>query len=179
MRSGYYLGVAAPLDAAAAKQLWVVKGRLMKGTDPIVARPYEDHDYFVIEIEHRSERDDWAGLHGIAELNEQFATVMADRTSDADTKRQRLGQLWPAFQQALQGSPELTDPDRARIAGNVQQDLAGRLEAMAAGNPFVTRDVSDGLPPSEFDFVDVQRFVDLTNEADASRARVALTGNFD
>lgn len=172
LRPGYHLGVAAPIEPGELARLWLVNGRLVSGDDPIAARPYEAHDYFVIEIERRLRRDDWAGLRGIAELNQQFAATMA-APGDAATKRARLAQLWPAFTQALRGSTELTAPDRAAIAADVQHDLRARLDAE---NPFELRDLAGRPRPSAFDFVDVAATVDPADPADAARARATLDG---
>lgn len=170
LRPGYHLGVAARVEPDELAKLWLVNGRLVSGSDPVVARPYEANDYFVIEIERRLRRDDWAGLRGIAELNQQFAAVMAD-PGDAASKRARLAQLWPAFTQALRSSTELTAPDRAAIAADVQRDLRARLDAE---NPFEVRDVADRPRPPAFDFIDVAATVDPADPEDAARARAAL-----
>lgn len=54
--SGYYLAVNAEEADVDIKKLWLSKGRLVKGPDPLRANPYEDHDYMVLEIERHEPR---------------------------------------------------------------------------------------------------------------------------
>ena len=58
LRSGYHVAIAAPPAEVDFGPLWLVNGRLVKGTRPERSVPYEDHDYMVIEVERRLSRDD-------------------------------------------------------------------------------------------------------------------------
>jgi hypothetical protein len=181
LQSGYYLGVSAPAGDVDMQSLWVANGRLLQGPDPIAARPYQDHDYMIIEIERRDTRDDWPGLPGISDFQDQFATIMADNQADVANKRKRLGTAWPGFQQALASSRFLTAPDRENIANNVSQDLKKRLDAMEHGNPFETRSWGDtrarAIEPETFDFLDVATYTDRSVPTSVRQAQEALMGN--
>lgn len=171
MRAGFYLGVAAPLTPPETARLWLRKGRLVEGADPIAATPYETNDYFVIEVEHSTTREDWPGLPGIAPHTDAFRAILSDPVLDLKSKRQRLGPAWVPFREALEATAELTVKDRARIASDVEQDLKRRLDAMENGNPFETKDLS-GKPtkirPEAFELMDVPTY-----------AGPAATGKFD
>jgi hypothetical protein len=181
LKSGYYLGVSAPAGEVDIRTLWLRDGRLVHGEDPVIAQPYQDHDYMVLEIERRDTRDDWPSLPGIFEYQDQFAAVMADSKIPVADKRKRFKELWPSFQQALAASRFLTSPDRENIAHSVSQDLKARLDAMENGNPFETRSWGDArtrsIPPAEFDFLDVAVYTERGDPASVRRAREALTRN--
>jgi hypothetical protein len=178
LRSGYHVGIAAPSREIDTSQLWLRQGRLVSGVDPIAARPYEDRDYMVIAIEKQDRRDDWAGLPGLAELNERFGSIMAGRGSAGTQRAVRLNELWPEFQQTLAASRFLTRPDRERIAGSVQLDLTNRLEAIRRGGPFETRSWGDETvkerEPTQFDLADVPDYVDPADPESARQGREAL-----
>jgi hypothetical protein len=179
LRPGFYVGIAAPIRDVDVKTLWLKEGHLVKGVDPNVGRPYQDHDYMVIAVEPLDKRDDWPGLPGIAELNEDFARIMSDNSTDAQEKGRRLNALWPTFQQALASSKFLTQPDRERIAGSVVEDLSNRLKAMTSGGPFPfeTKSWSGEMkPPEEFELADVPDYIDVSDPASRQLGRDALQG---
>jgi len=179
---GYYLGVNAAQADVPLDRLWLKGGRLLKGNDPVTAKPFEDFDYFVLEIERVTVRDDWAGLPGIAELNEKFRTIMKDSVLSVKEKRQRLAKLWPEFQQALIDSPYLVKPHREKIAFDVQAELKKRLDAMEHGNPFESRAWSESVsrqrPAEEFDFVEVADYLNENDPKQLGEAKAALERGF-
>jgi hypothetical protein len=181
LRSGYFVGIGAQYDDVDMDRLWLKNGRLVQGDDPMIAEAYRDHDYMVLEIERRDSRDDWPSLPGIAEYQDKFAAIMADRKVTFPDKKQRLKELWPSFQNSLATSNLLTVPDRESIAYSVSKDLNARLEAMMHGNPFETRSWGDArkrtISPSEFDFVDVGEYMDRGSPASVRQAQEALTIN--
>jgi hypothetical protein len=180
LREGYYVGINAPEAEIPFGLLWLRDGRLVKGADPIAGRPYEDYDYFVLEIERRDRRVDWPGLPGMAAMQEKFAAVMRD-TLAVPEKRQRLAALWPEFQQLLADSAFLVGPDREQIANDVSLELKKRLEALETGNPFETRAWGDSHPvrrePGIFDFLDVPEYLNRANPKEVGAALLALAGN--
>ena len=181
LRSGYYLGVSAPAGEVDLQTLWLKDGRLVQGADPMVARPYQDHDYMVLEIERRDTREDWPSLPGIAEFQDQFAVIMGDGKLTVADKRARLRDLWPGFTQALTVSRFLTAPHREVIANDVSKDLQARLDAIENKNPFETRSWGDArtraIAPTDFDFIDVGVYTDRGDPASVRQAREALTRN--
>jgi hypothetical protein len=180
LRAGYHVGIAAPAAQINVPALWLKQGRLVTGADPIASRPYEQHDYMVLSIEHSDRRDDWPLLPGLNEFNAKFGAIMADSRLDANEKGKRLNNLWPTFTQALKDSKFLIRPDRERIAGDVQQDLGKRLAAIRAGGPFETRSWGESLvrpqPPTEFDLADVPEYVDPADTKSAEVGKAALDG---
>jgi hypothetical protein len=178
LRSGYYVGIAAPATQIDASHLWLKDGRLVKGADPIASRPYEEYDYMVLSIERSDRRDDWPLLPGLNDFNAKFGAIMADSGLDANEKAKRLNDIWPTFTQALKDSRFLIRPDRERIAGDVQQDLGKRLKAIRTGGPFETRGWRESATrpqqPSEFDLADVPEYIDLSESESARVGKAAL-----
>ncbi len=181
LRSGFYVGINAAVGDVAVDQLWIRQGRLLVGADPIAARPYEDHDYMLLEVERRDRREDWPRLPGLAEFQERFAAVMRDAGRTPREKRQHLASLWPAFTQALHDSAYLVQPDRDHIAVDVSTDLNARLQALETNNPFETRAWGQAAVvtrrPEDFDLAEVPEYFDRASPSAAARAREALQGN--
>ena len=163
-------------------KLWLWKGRLVKGNDPVASVPYEDYDYMVLEVEPRQNRDDWPGLPGISDYQQRFTEIMADGQVSVEQKRQRLRDLWPQFQNTVAGSPHLVEPDRKRIALSVAEDLKTRLKAMEEDNPFFeTRSwdsaATERRAPADFDFVDIPDYLEPSSPDSLLRAKEALEGS--
>jgi hypothetical protein len=177
LRSGFHVGIGAPEKEVDLNQLWLRDGRLVIGADPIVARPYEDHDYMVLQVEHRDHRKDWTRLPGMVEFDKQFADVVADGKAAHAEKLSRLAALWPTFTEALRGSSSLTARDASRIADNVSKDLRARVDAIAYGNPFETKSPTTGAAeardPTLFDLAEIPDYRDPNLAPD----QAALQGN--
>lgn len=163
LKAGYYVGIGAVAGSVDLSRLWLRDGKLVQGNDPLVARPYEENDYFVVQVERRDVRDDWPALPVIADLNAKFAAVMADASTKAADKRATLGEMWPEFSEVLVSSPYLTAAHACKIRADVQADLKGRLDALEYGNPFETKawgtDTTTTKAPEAFDFADVPDYV--------------------
>jgi hypothetical protein len=164
LRAGFYVGIGATAATVDVNRLWLRAGHLVAGTDPVVAKPYNDHDYFVVQVERREVRDDWPALPAIREFNDHFGAAMGAAEPVA-TKRQRLAGLWPGFVQALTASEHLTAAHAAKIQNDVAADLTARLDALEHGNPFETKawgsDITQVRPPNLFDLADVPDYVVL------------------
>jgi hypothetical protein len=137
--SGYFACIGAPDQGVDATQLWLVHGRLLKGSNPVSATAYTDHDYMVLAIERLDSRDDWQNLPSISDFLPKFANVMSDAEFTVEEKRNRLAGLWAPFLQILDNSPHLTGPDRDRIATRIGDEFVTRLTAQDQGNPFLKR----------------------------------------
>ncbi len=159
LRSGFHVGIGTPEENVDVDRLWLRDGRLMMGVDPVVARPYTDHDYMVVQIERREARPDWPGLPGIADFEQRFRAVMGDGALLPADRRNRLAAVWPAFCRTLADSPHLTRLDAGRIAGQVSDDLKARLRAMESASPFETRSWAEATvatrKPADVDFADL------------------------
>ena len=91
----------------------------------------------LLSIERIEERDDWQQLIELQESRKKFSNLIADSEFAVSEKRSRLAALWPAFIQALADSPNLTEPDRDRIASLVSADLLKKLKVQEEANPFL------------------------------------------
>lgn len=180
LTAGVHVGMSAAIGTVDFSKLQLRGGRLHIGDDPISAKPYQAHDYMVIEVERWDTRDDWPGLPGISEFEERFGAIMADMGLAVSDKRKRLEELWPAFQQALASSKLLTTPDRENIADSVSQDLNTRLDKIGGEKLFETKnwggEVTGSAPPEQFDFLDIPQYTNRKDPESLRRAAHALTG---
>lgn len=164
LREGFHVAIAADRSEVQADRLWLRKGELVSGADPIVAKPYSDHDYFVIQIERQELRHDWAAISEVREASKPLEAAMA-ATGPASDKRAELGRLWPAFLVALQSCAALTRRQADKIAGDVAADLNARLQAIDGSNPFETKSVAgiagELRDAKQFDLADVGDYVPL------------------
>lgn len=139
LRAGFHVGLGAELGQVDFSRLWLRDGHLVKGPDPLAAKPYQDHDYVVVEVERREVRDDWPGLPGMTELQEQLEGIMKLPQATVAFKREKLAAVWPDVVQTLTSSPHLTTANARFIAANIAADLKDRLQAIESHNPFETR----------------------------------------
>ncbi|RKH66670.1 hypothetical protein [Corallococcus llansteffanensis] len=157
LTTGVYVGLAAPRDTVRESELWLDKGRLSVGADPIIATPYTQHDYMILAIERRTERDDWGTLPAFSDFEAKSAKIMGGPSSPPE-KRKELNMLWPEFLQALDATRELTPAHRKKLKGAILGDLLSRLTELEQGNPFETRSVN-GAPArvrsDDFSLLDV------------------------
>jgi hypothetical protein len=153
LRTGFHVGLGARPSDVDFSRLWLRDGHLVKGPDPFAAKPYEDHDYIVVELERREVRADWPALPGMAELQERLEGIMKLPHSTVAFKRERLAEFWPEVVQALTSSPHLTSANANFIAANIAANLNERLDAIEAPNPFETRSWSDD--PEDTDPTDI------------------------
>ncbi len=137
--TGYFVGIAAADQSIDPAQLWIANGRLLKGATQLTSKPYSDHDYMVLSVECLQAREDWHTLDGVRQFLTRFGTIMSDAEFTVADKRTRLAALWAPFVQMLSESPQLTGPDRDRIATEVGNDYAKRLAAQEEGNPFLKK----------------------------------------
>lgn len=176
--TGYYIAINAPKEKIQMNSLWLKDGRLLKGDDPIQAKPYDDFDYFVLEIEKKKDHENWIAIPGIMKINEKIASIMRDTILTVEEKRKRLTAIWPEFIQILVESPQLIKPHREKIAGDVLSDLLERLKAMEIGSPFESRawgdDETKERPAEEFDFTYVPDYFNIDDETDLQKAATAL-----
>ena len=137
--TGYFVGIAAADQSVDPAQLWLANGRLLKGATQLTSKPYSDHDYMVLSIERLQTREDWQTVNGVGQFLARFGGIMSDVEFTMPEKRSRLATLWPPFIQMLNESPQLTEPDRDRIAAEVGADYSKRLAAQEDGNPFIRK----------------------------------------
>jgi hypothetical protein len=137
LSSGFWAGIEASAGTVDLRHLWVVNGRLCQGANAATATPYSDHDYMLVSVERTETRADFRILPELQDIQKKFANIVEDTQFTVDEKRVRLGVLWPLFIQTLANSPNLTDPDRDRIAALITAELTGKLKVQSSANPFL------------------------------------------
>jgi hypothetical protein len=166
LRTGFHVGLGADLAQVDFSRLWLRDGHLVKGPDPLAAKPYQDHDYVVVELEKREVRDDWPGLPGMTELQEQLEGIMKLPKATVAHKREKLAAVWPEVVQTLTGSPYLTTANAYFIAANIAANLKERLEAIESHNPFETRSWSGDAQdpdPTNIDLAAIPDYCEFSN----------------
>ena len=155
--TGTYIGIGGPTERIETEKLWLKGHSLVTGEDPVVAAPYEAHDYVVVQISALQRRHDWRKLPGIARFDARFKQVMS-ASGSADQKQNYLARLWPTFTQALRNSEHLISADAEAICAEVGADLKARLESMRSGNIFETRSRGEAssADPGDFDFATIE-----------------------
>lgn len=137
LTSGCFAGIAAPESSIDASQLWVSHGHLLQGKTAASAVAYNAHDYMLIAIDRVDVRDDWQQLRDLQDARAKLTNIVSDTQFSVTEKRTRLATLWPAFIQTLGDSPNLTVPDRERIASLISGELLKKLKLQQEGNPFL------------------------------------------
>ncbi|MBV9446657.1 MAG: hypothetical protein JO345_12280 [Streptosporangiaceae bacterium] len=180
LRTGFHVGLGADLAEVDFSRLWLRDGHLMKGPDPFAAKPYQDHDYVVVEVERREVREDWPGLPGMAKLQEQLEGIMKLAKATVAQKREKLAAVWPEVVQTLTSSPHLTTANAYFIAANIAADLKERLNAMEFDNPFEARSWSGDTQdpdPANIDLAalpDYYEFSEMSNVSEADMTAANL-----
>ena len=168
LRTGFHVGLGADSAKVDLSQLGLRDGHLVKGPNPIAAKPYRDHDYVVVEVERRETRDDWPGLPGMTELQQQLEGIMKLPSTTVADKRDELAAFWPVAVQTLANSPHLTTANANFIAANIVANLKERLQAMESDNPFETRSWSGDDPDPDPTTIDLATIPDYYKFTDIS-----------
>jgi len=161
LRPGVYVGINAPQHSVDAQRMWVKGGRLLHGDDPISGRPYDNHDYILVEVERRDTREDWPSIPDIAGFEKKFSELLSQRVASVEEHKSMLAAIWPDFDRAVSTSVHLTDPDKNMVKRNVEAELKRRLDVIHNNNPFATRGATGeaspdyGGQPQDFDFLTV------------------------
>jgi hypothetical protein len=173
LRSGYYVGINVPEAQIQFERVFMREGRLVYGRDPVSAKPFEEYDYMLLEVEQLKERADWPGLPVIADYKKQFSDILGDAKLKLEDKKTQLNAAWPGFAQALLDSPYLTRLHADKIQVDTKADLQGRLDAMQTGGQFEFRSVLTGKmetkAPEDFDFVDVGSYISMEQPAEVTQ----------
>jgi hypothetical protein len=167
------VGIAAPSSRVRSDLLWLKDGRLYQGEDPITAKPFQEADYLVVEVERTETYPDWPSIPGMTAAQQKLLSILGGDGS-MDDKRAALRRAWPEFQALLNGCQYLSRPDKERIAGDVVAEVKRLLNKL---DPFgnETRGIEATSVPT-LDFLEVPGTVDLSDPKSVALARVALTG---
>jgi hypothetical protein len=123
LRPGYHAVVLATPAQVDPDRLWVLGDRLHYAADGRQApAPLQGHDYLLLRVEGRSERDDWR-LRDIDEPMREaiMALSQGDATRAAAYRTVALAAAWR--------SPDLAVRDRRRVVAAVKEELAAVEEA--------------------------------------------------
>lgn len=118
LRAGYVAVVLADEGTLDPSELWVAEDRLRRGPSAAQSRPLDGFTYMLFRIERREERSSWSGLAAIDKPFREAAEAF--QAGDPALGRTRMKQA--IF--AAAGSPDLTWPDRRRVATRLQEELA-------------------------------------------------------
>lgn len=143
-RPEFLLAVNAPAASVDYRKIWVQRGRVLKGNDPISAAPFDDSDYMLIEIERRDTRHDWRALPEVQRHEQAFDDVLSSGTAVQEIKA-RITKLWATFSLDVKRSDNLTDPDKDRVMASVAEGLRAYVISLEGKGPFEAR----GLPRRE------------------------------
>jgi hypothetical protein len=158
LQSGFLVAMGPPAAQVDFSQLWLDAGSLKVGATAGLAEPYQQRDYFVINIERLQRRADWPGLPGLGGYEAAFTKILVSGNHN-DALLSELKRAWPQFREALISSPHLTRHDAEEIAKDVAADLLGRVDAIVTRNPFETRSFRDTpakqVEPRVVDFAQV------------------------
>jgi len=111
--------IRAPAGAVDTGRLYVAGDRLCTGTGlgPGQHQPFETHDFMLLRLEVRPERDDWRQLNAIAEpFHEAVDALGEGQAEQAETHFRR------AIVAAIK-APELTKVDRRRVVDLLNTDF--------------------------------------------------------
>lgn len=166
-KAGYLLAVNTPAKTVTYKDLWVKEGRLLQGSNPLTGRPYDEHDYMLIEVERRDTREDWRTLPLVQKHEEGFDAAIKSGASVADVKS-RIGALWGPLVADVKGSAELTELDMDRVLKSIAQAIREKVAALEGGGPFETRSAA-----AEKVGITLRKGFDLLDVGDAFANRTA------
>jgi hypothetical protein len=146
-RPGFVVAVNAPQGRLVPEQLWIKAGRLCQGENPLVAHPFDAHDMMLFELHRGPSRAlSFATLPTLAEHVKRFDAILRDAPVEELPKQ--VNAAYRAFEAALRGVEDLTDPDKAAIRALVASDLKTRVKAIQDGGLIETRDATGASAPA-------------------------------
>jgi hypothetical protein len=147
MASGYRVFAGLPADTIDASQLFMVGGRLHRGTSPGEAKPVTDVDYCVVALEHRASLAEQGMLTSLP-FHKMWQEVVPPLT------QRKAAETEAAFQKltaAVLLSPQLSETDRLIVLASYQKLLADLAEALSGDRVVggtrgpATDSIKDGL----------------------------------
>jgi hypothetical protein len=134
LHDGYIAVIRAPRGEVNVADLHVVSDELRTGPSLQEAVPFVDHDFMLIHIEVREDRDDFNQLRAIREpFDAALNAVQLGDQAQADA-------LYRATIAAVLRSPELTKADRRRVSAALKADFEEARETIGVRS--VTRSIA-------------------------------------
>jgi len=115
LREGYIAVVRVPADELDRDKLWVVDDMLHQGDSLTDNEPYSEHDYILLRIELREERDDFDKLTAIKTPFDNALHALAEQDTEKANQQFRLCMV------AAMGSAELTQADKIRVVNVLKE----------------------------------------------------------
>jgi hypothetical protein len=117
---GYLAIISAPANEVDQRSLRVKEGILVQSSN---GKYYEEHDYFLLEIEALDRREDWQRL-GFGSLWNRLLELAAE-----EDDKERVGEKYMQFTGAVLASPDLSWTDRQTIV-KLAQDKITRIREL-------------------------------------------------
>jgi hypothetical protein len=127
--------VAAPAAEVDFTKLWIREGRLWSGASADALQPYEARDHLLVVVERGPPREDWRGLPKLSQHEAAFDAALRATSIARDAMEARMNEIFAAFDADLTVEPDLTNPDKDRIRGEVIAEVQARM-GWKYGGPF-------------------------------------------
>jgi hypothetical protein len=153
LKPALYVGIAAPKADVKLSEIRYFDGTLKIGPDRRSAVDFREFDFMVVLIESRTNRPDWASLPELFGFDAQFSKALLEKTHEDRLKS--LKPIQDAFINAVQGSANLSNPDKKWLPKMMTTQLQQRLDQLKAG-AFELKGAEKKMKrPYEFDFLDL------------------------
>jgi hypothetical protein len=128
LQSGYVAVIRAPQGKVDVASLYVVGNELREGKSVTDNTPFTKHDYMLLHVEVREERDDFNQLSAIRKAMDQAVEAAA---ADDQPKADAFFRVAIA---AVMQAPEFTKADRRRVVELLKHDFAEVKAGFAPSN---------------------------------------------
>jgi hypothetical protein len=125
---GYLAYINCPDHALDPRRLWVREGRLLQGERADALRPLAEHDFCLVQIVHRTERDDYRKLPFYRLWNDAKRLVHQDKVEQSNA-------LLPTLMEELAVSPDFTTTDRFNLQLLFKSNYEAEVERRARLRP--------------------------------------------
>ena len=131
----------------------------MTGSSADALEFYEEHDHLLVAVERGGRREDWRGLPTLTPHETAFDSVLRDTSLPEGPAKTKINELFVKFDSDLDGEPDLTQPDKERIRGEVIAELESRVKrkfgAIFQSETRSVAGIQRSINSEGFDFLDV------------------------
>lgn len=139
LRPSFLAGIALPAGDIDPGRLWIRGGSLRFGDSPFATQPFDRADYLLVEVARGPSRKlSWPLLSGLGGFEAAFSEALAT-PGDVAVKEAKLNEVWPRFETAVMGCPDLTGKpdgttgDRQAVISLMAASLRERLDTIRSG----------------------------------------------
>jgi hypothetical protein len=158
LQPGLHVGIAATKNDVKLSDLRYFDGALKIGPDRRSAVDFLGFDFMIVLIESRTNRPDWASLPELAGFDARFTQALREKAHDERVKS--LQPIQNDFINAVQGSANLSKPDKDYLPKMMNGELQKRLNQLKAGNFELRGAVGQKKRADDFDFLDLPELSD-------------------